>query len=172
MKQFFDPSFGRRSRNPLLRALFLTVLFAQVFWVCGHMYLNSQGLIDPWKLGGYGMYTKPGVKPLALVFRYKPGQKGERIDVDQARFMKSSYFFRFLCRPVSISAIKKLIEDNESLSGYNIRIGISIREFQKNPIAYRRKLHHKIVFKREWNGSYTLQQSVCGKEYLERVDEI
>ena len=45
--------------NYWMHKLCLALLVIQVVWVSAHMFFHYQGKLNPWKLGGYAMYTHP-----------------------------------------------------------------------------------------------------------------
>ena len=51
-----------------LKLLVGLLLLAHAGWICVHLNLVAREQINPWKLGGYGMYTVPHYKALTHVF--------------------------------------------------------------------------------------------------------
>lgn len=51
----------------LMRLFCGALIIANVCWVIVHMFFHYQGVLNPWKLGGYAMYTKPSPFFYAIV---------------------------------------------------------------------------------------------------------
>ena len=72
------------------------LLLAHVGWICVHLNLVAREQINPWKLGGYGMYTMPHYKALTHVFvihdKSKNGSNSPVIAVSSTTFCLISKF--------------------------------------------------------------------------------
>lgn len=55
IKRIFDIFSSEKALAILCWGLFLL----HSGWVCVHAYYHSQDMLNPWKLGGYAMYTRP-----------------------------------------------------------------------------------------------------------------
>ena len=57
-----------KRRDFALKIFVGLLLLAHVGWICVHLGLVAKEQINPWKLGGYGMYTVPHYTALTHVF--------------------------------------------------------------------------------------------------------
>jgi len=55
------------SSDSIFKIVCFTIIALQIGWLILHMSYHYMGIIDPWKMGGYGMYATPGAQYYAKV---------------------------------------------------------------------------------------------------------
>lgn len=75
--------------NKLMQKFCWALIALHVGWVCTHMYFHYKGELNPWKLGGYAMYTKPG--PVYSIRTYKEQDNSDEILRSKRRYYSHTF---------------------------------------------------------------------------------
>lgn len=121
----------------LPQAILVALLTIHTVWIGVHLVLVSQDRINPWKLGGYGMYTRPQAVPFyEIEVLANPGDdEGEWVDeFDDWGFYDHMKRTTFHCEAFNPQAMIQLFEDNEWLIGSDLKIAAGTTEFLRDPI--------------------------------------
>lgn len=109
--------------------LLVSVFAAHCCWVAAHLWLVAGEKVNPWKLGGYGMYTQPAPQLAVKVFtisddasfaaEWEPSRfRGEAVLLETGAIGFSGNLGRvFRCRPVPTYAVKAFLSMNAHLIG-------------------------------------------------------
>ncbi len=151
--------------------IIISLLTVHTSWIVYHMNLVSQELINPWKLGGYGMYTKPANRASLRLYDIRSEtEKLSKKTYTSKGFRSANYRYSFRCRPISEASLLIFLKDNPHLENVDLRFTIKEREFRRNPI--RTKLINHSVTEIRWQQKdrFTYSGKVCGNEYTGIVD--
>lgn len=119
------------------------LLAAHIAWVCWHISLVAAERVNPWKLGGYAMYTQPS-RGVSLVINELnpdgtiklvdwPNEEGVR-SYELDRFYRANWYFNLYCKPVTKNSLAKLFDDNQVLQGKDILIELYAERFRAKPL--------------------------------------
>ena len=147
------------------------LLALHVGWLCVHFWLVKNHQINPWKLGGYAMYTVPHLNPLTHVFVFD--EAGQRwAELERSRALFNSYNFDklddlhvFRCRPPGTDSLIGFMDENPHLRYRPLTIAISERQFFKDPIRAER--HPVMTVQIAWAGQtkFAYKGEICGKPF-------
>lgn len=131
----YEPPFSRPGGWSVQKILLLGLVALHAAWIAFHLNLVSRGLVNPWKLGGYGMYTtvSPQRKVLLLDRRYV----GRVIAADTYKrrgFLAKNQMFVFRCKPITLASLQALFDENPKLVSVPLRIVITESRLLRNPI--------------------------------------
>jgi hypothetical protein len=125
------------------QAFVIFVLLVQVIWIANHMRWVANDQINPWKLGGYAMYTVPFSKGRIDISRVSPS--GETGPLDPNITYKFVEFKRsveranpgrvFRCAPLEPTSLRVFFEENPLLRGVNLVFILSQTRFSRAPVA-------------------------------------
>lgn len=119
------------------------LLAIHIVWVFWHISLVATERVNPWKMGGYAMYTQPSRGVSVVVNELNPDGTIKVIDwpnadgfrsYDLDRFYRDNWYFNLYCKPVTKRSLDKLFEDNEILRGKDILIELYAERFRAKPI--------------------------------------
>jgi hypothetical protein len=150
--------------NHLLHKLCWFLLIINVGWICVHMFFHHQGLLNPWKLGGYAMYTKP----TPLYYAVVDVAKGK---VDNKLFNKPLYYLNLYATGGCLSGIskrfyKKIPFMNPEMIGKEGFTRMSFYE-KKRPMvkgAVTRDIIGQATLTLDEKGVMTVKEDFCGKK--------
>ena len=146
------------------------VLVVQVIWIANHMRWIANDQINPWKLGGYAMYTVPTSKDRLDISKVSPS--GEIGPLDSAITYKFVKFIRsvehanpgrtFRCAPLEPRSLRVFFEENPLLRGVNLVFIFSGTRFSRDPVAMQKREQGRIEI--EWLGDSNLvyRNLFCG----------
>jgi hypothetical protein len=159
-----------------VKLLIWLLLLSHVGWICVHLNLVAREQINPWKLGGYGMYTVPHYAPLTHVFLFDD-QSQKLFELVRRRHLFNSFQFDrrnflhiFRCRAPSEESIVAFMDENQHLRYRPLVLALSEILFTRKPINLNREFYTKVQI--AWNGKTTLfgyQGEICGKSFEGRV---
>ncbi|MEM7236656.1 MAG: hypothetical protein AAF501_02350 [Pseudomonadota bacterium] len=158
----------------MAKILIGVLLAVHVAWICTHLTLVSKELIDPWKLGGYGMYTVPHSFARSHVYLYDQGQQDwHELEDNQANsfaFDTANHLPAFRCRIPTEASIVGFLDDNPHLRFKPITLALSEVVFSRDPIGSSRKLYGNVEI--AWGGTerFGYRGDVCGKAFDGSVD--
>ena len=113
------------------------LLLVHTLWVTQHLYLATQDAVNPWKMGGYGMYVEPKRGVYIDVERVDENGEisGDRItSIDTYELYRWNWNFNFYCKPVTEKSLVRFIEDNEQLQLVDHKIELFAYRFAANPL--------------------------------------
>ena len=165
---------GRESRY--LKIFIINLLVLHAIWVSAHLLLVSQELINPWKLGGYGMYTVPHDQPRTHVF-LQEGKTKRWTELENSgnrlvtrNFEQFNHNNIFKCRFPSERSLVGFFDENPSLRRKPLVIAVSKIVFSRYPIKIERRIQTQIEIawssNREWFG---YRGKICGRDYSGKV---
>lgn len=155
------------------KTIILWLLFGiHCIWLSTHAYLVSQDKINPWKLGGYGMYTGPSPRPYAEVsFKNIENDGFTVIPWNQLNFQgyhSASFHHNFYCKKITAKELDVFFQDNKHLRGHDIQIQVKVNAMQKDPISKIRKTISIVDIHWETQYKYTYHVQYCkGETYTD-----
>jgi hypothetical protein len=164
--QYFNLPFTEPRGWPLAKVVLVSLLLVHAIWIIVHINLVSRELINPWKLGGYGMYTVANARPILQVYRVGFGiQRVPKKDYLEARFWVAHHRHAFRCRPFSEKAFRIFFRENPDMVGTDLRFIVWERRMERKPIGAKR-VPQSIADVR-WNtpSTFSIRGTVCGQSY-------
>ena len=162
----YELPFSRPTGWSSRKIILLGLIVAHSAWIVFHLNLVSRGLVDPWKLGGYGMYTTvhPQPKMLLLDRRYA-GRLIADTEYKRRGFVAKNFLFVLRCRPIALASLQDLFDENPKLVGVPLRIVITEQRLLRNPIRHKRTAYS--VLDLRWLGwsSFEYVGKVCDNSY-------
>lgn len=115
------------------RLLLGSLLVLHIAWISVHIYLGQYHELNQWKLGGYGMYTKPAPR-----FRLNAHVAGVE-DTEQKwqrkpAFARVNWHFVLPCKPLSAHHVAAFYQDNPQAIGKTTYLLVTIKSFKRYPI--------------------------------------
>ena len=153
------------------RILIGLLLAAQIVWLGGHLTLVSKGLINPWKLGGYGMYTTANPRAQTHVY-YHDDAAGRWTEIPRSENRFNSFLFDsrnhlhvFRCRPPGEFALTGFMDENPHLRYRPLTIALSEATLTRDPVGAARKIYATIEF--AWSGQtkFGYRGKLCGHQF-------
>jgi len=166
----FNVSLAKLKNLSALHYVVIALVTVHTSWILYHLNLVSKDLINPWKLGGYGMYTKPTNR--AKLRLYDIRSKTTRIskrDYTSRNFRNSNLRYVFRCRPISEKSFLIFLRDNPHLANVDLKFMIREREFTRNPIGTKWVPHSVAELKWPQEDKFTYSGEVCGTKYSGEV---
>src|SRR5262245_56211162 len=89
------------------------LVIAHIAWVANHLRLVANDQLDPWRLGGYGMYTVPSPDVKFQVF--DKAEPNSSVPVEKRAFNAAQRFTNpsriFRCAPVTPEALRSFFDE-------------------------------------------------------------
>lgn len=153
----------------LLQGVVICALVIHVAWIVNHLWWVANDRIDPWKLGGYGMYTvpSPGLR-LEIQWVSASGRTGNlNPDSYSTRAIQRSINLTnkdrvFRCAPVSPKSLRAFFEENPSLRGVNLAFVFSELRFVRDPVAAKRREQGRVEVQWIGDNDFVYGNSFCG----------
>ena len=164
-----------KRRGFALKLLVGLLLLAQVGWIGVHLNLVARELINPWKLGGYAMYTGPNYTPLTHVFLFDDkSQKWSELARDlhlfnSFQFNSKNFFHIFRCRAPSEESIVVFLDENQHLRYRPIALALSEKVFTRKPISSHREFYTKVQIAWAGKALFGYRGEICGKSFEGKV---
>lgn len=131
----FRIPFSDRTEWPTGRSILVGLLCAHIAWICVHLWLVSNKQINPWKLGGYGMYTTADPSPVIQVYDMRfGGQVMPPESIKIKSFVENNARLAFRCRRITEKSIKRLVADNPHLAGVPLQLAVLELRLKREPI--------------------------------------
>ena len=138
------------------------VLVVQVIWIANHMRWIANEQINPWKLGGYAMYTVPNSKGRIDISKVSPSGETGPLDptitynfVEFKRGVESANPGRvFHCAPLEPKSLRVFFEENPLLRGLNLVFTFSGTRLSRDPVAMQRYEQGRVQI--QWIGDSNL----------------
>lgn len=144
--------------------LFRALLLAQVTVVLIHMVMVTGGYINPWKWGGYAMYTVPGGTPTVEVFqRFDEGASALTATLELEGYRVAHQYFHYYCQPQRAAGIATLLRDNPSLQGMDIDLVIAVATFDRYPLRQSLRELSRVTVRWSDATHYTFNSTTCGR---------
>ncbi len=168
--------FDKERDGLAVKLLVGLLLLAHVGWICAHLILVATDQINPWKLGGYGMYTVPHHRPYTHVFVIDDWTKKwseltrDRRLFNTFGFDRRNFLHVFRCRAPSEDSIVAFMDENPHLRYRPLVIVMSEIQFARYPISLSREMYSKTEI--AWNGKtlFGYRGEICGKSFEGRVE--
>ncbi|NNJ75663.1 MAG: hypothetical protein HKP56_10930 [Anderseniella sp.] len=160
----YELPFSKPGGWSVQKGILLGLIVLHAVWLVIHMNLVSHQLINPWKLGGYGMYTTVNPAPaLSLFDRRIDGFEIPIDDKDRVKLASENNFFIFRCQPLRVASLQTFLKNNPRFTGAPLRFILTEQTFLRDPIRAER-LPHSILEIR-WTGqdSFDYAGKICGK---------
>jgi hypothetical protein len=152
----------------------LGLLVLHVAWLVNHMRLVATDQINPWRLGGYGMYTVPN--PGYRIQVYDPASPDQPLPVN---FMRYDIAIRltnagrtFRCANMSSASLLSFFNENRNLIGRNVAFVFGERRFIRSPPSTQRKTQGVVFVNWQDMKNFTAINKFCGREETETVSFI
>lgn len=147
--------------NPV-RLILGGLLVLHILWIGTHLYLVKNHHLNPWKLGGYGMYTKPAP-------RFRLNAHVEGVDAGERKWRRKPAFavanrnFVMPCQPFSAEKVAGFYRDNPEAVGKKTNLLVRIKSFKRYPIEveYLPKVELAITWPDA--NTYTWKGRICGQ---------
>ena len=148
-------------KMPRINLLLTGVFTVHCVWVAAHLFLVAGERVNPWKLGGYGMYTQPAPQLAVEVYtiadddgftaEWEPVRfRGEQILLESGSIGFSGNLERvFRCWPVPEYAVKAFLSMNKHIIGKPVLIRYVENKFDDGKIE--RGLQGRVLVR--WTGS-------------------
>ncbi len=161
---YFELPFSKPTGWFVQKVVLLGLIVLHTVWIVIHLSLVSRELINPWKLGGYGMYTT--VEPDAALSVFDSRIDGFEIpvdDKDRANLGNENQFLIFRCRPLTVASLQNFLKNNPRFTGVPLRFIVTERKLLKDPIRAERVPH--AILEIRWTGQTTFDYAgkICGK---------
>jgi hypothetical protein len=158
------------SRIP--QVVVIAVLILHGLWILNHLRWVATKQINPWKLGGYGMYTVPSPNvTLALLDLRNPAapRRIDRRTYSTKRFRAVSIDREFRCAHIRSGDLKVFFEDNPQFRGVNLGFVFLERILVKNPIAVKRVGQGLVTIVWITNDFFEFTSEFCGNQETGKV---
>ena len=128
------------------------LLALHALWIGNHLRWVANDRINPWKLGGYGMYTVPSTGTTLAIMDMTDADAPALLtsrDIDASGFMAARSWFNyrrsFRCLHPSENSLRVFLEENPQLAGVPILLYFSDRTFVRKPVAVRYREQGRIL---------------------------
>ncbi len=146
--------------------IIIGLLALHTFWIITHLTLVSKGLINPWKLGGYGMYTKPNYRAKLSVFDISSKQVViPRAKYKSSNFRDANLRYVFRCRQFNEEVFLVFFQDNPHLANRDLRFVLREKVFSQKPVAVKRETYSAAEIHWPQKDQFTYRGEICGTEY-------
>jgi hypothetical protein len=157
------------ARSNIPKLVIIAVLIVHSLWIVNHLRWVATKQINPWKLGGYGMYTVPTPRPSIQLFDLQNPSAVQRIDprsysLDNyravTRLSNSNRVFR--CTHVGAEELKALFEENPQLRGNNLGLLYLEDMFVHEPVSVKRVRQGRVTVTWIGKGFFEFTSEFCG----------
>jgi hypothetical protein len=142
------------------------LLVLHVAWIANHMRLVASDQINPWRLGGYAMYTVP--RPSARLRVLDAASPETPIPVSLFSYMVAQRYNNpgrtFRCAHTPTSALRALIHGNKQLIGKDFYLVISEKQFVHNPPSVTRRVRGVVKLTWQDTNTFTYVSKICDTE--------
>ncbi|MEM7634889.1 MAG: hypothetical protein AAF299_10040 [Pseudomonadota bacterium] len=158
----YELPFSKPGGWSVQKVILLALIAVHAAWIVFHLTLVSRELVNPWKLGGYGMYTTAHPKPAIHVFDSRFGSVEVSIsDEDRLQMARENNYFILRCHPLSVDSLQNFLKNNPRFVGVPLRFIISELKMLRDPIRPERLPH--AILEIRWTGQTTFKYAgkVC-----------
>jgi hypothetical protein len=162
--------------SKILKLVIATVLIFHTLWIANHLRWVATEQINPWKLGGYGMYTAPEPDVTLTLFDIRfPGAhyKLDPSTYSLTRYRNESMFTNirrvFRCAHIKPEHLKAFFEENPQLRGRNLGFLYAEGKFIRNPASVKRVEQGHVTI--AWTGTDIFEYTsvFCGSRESRKV---
>lgn len=154
----------------VLKYVIIATLVVHTLWIVNHLRWVATGQVNPWKLGGYGMYTAPPPRVTLILLDLRDPGAPRRIDPSTfslTRFQAMSRFTNisrvFRCAHVKQEALKVFFEENTQLRGNNLGFLYLENRFFHNPaVSLKQAKQGRVSVIWTDNDSFEYTSEFCG----------
>jgi hypothetical protein len=147
------------------------LLILHIAWIGNHLRLVATDQINPWRLGGYGMYTVPN--PAANFEVYSADSPDVPLPINRLKFEAADRLTNpgrtFRCADVSAASLRAFFDENSFLIGTNLVFVFTERLFVHIPPSVEERTQGTVEVKWPDERSFTATSKFCGKEHTETV---
>lgn len=145
------------------------LLILHIGWIANHMRWVATDQINPWKLGGYAMYTVPA--PVAQFQVYDADFPDTPALVNGMQYEAAERLTNagrtFRCAPVPPAAMRGFFEENGNLIGKHLALIYTERRLYRDPRTFKREIQGVIELSWQDERTFTYRSRFCGKEYIQ-----
>jgi hypothetical protein len=162
--------------SKILKTAIITILIVHTLWLSNHLRWVATEQVNPWKLGGYGMYTlpPPAVKLNLIDIRYPDAH----FTLDPSTYSLTRYRMMtkltninraFRCAHIKPTHLKAFFEENPHLRGIDLRFVYMEGKFIQNPVSVERVEQGHVTI--NWTGNDLLEftSEFCGNRETGKV---
>jgi hypothetical protein len=162
--------------SKILKTVIAAVLIFHTLWIANHLRWVATEQINPWKLGGYGMYTAPEPNVTLTLFDIRfPGAhfKLDPSTYSLTRYRSVSLFTNirrvFRCAHIKPEQLKAFFEENPQLRGTNLGFLYTEGKFIQNPVSVKRIEQGRATI--IWTGKdlFEYTSEFCGSREIRKV---
>jgi hypothetical protein len=133
------------------------VLLIHTAWIANHLRWVANEEVNPWKLGGYGMYTVPAPDVLVDIQGVLPSGATGVLNPEsyslrnfQLSFNRTNRDRVLRCKHVGPENLRAFFDENPNLLGANLIFVFLERQFIRKPVGVRRGEQGRVQV--EWIG--------------------
>ena len=153
----------------LRKWIIAALLMLHIVWIANHMRLVANDQINPWRLGGYAMYTVPLPSSRLVVFEAANLEAPVRVSL--VRYLAAQRLTNpgrvFRCAHVTTEDLRGLIYENRHLIGRSLLLVISESRFVRNPPATSRQVQGVVEMTWRDMKTFTYVSKFCGTEHTD-----
>ena len=167
----FSLPFAKPAGWSVQKVIVIGLITVHCLWIGIHLTLVSRAQINPWKLGGYGMYTTVDPRPKLFLFdKRSPRRPIPNSTINWRDYVKQNLSFMFRCRPPSEQSFDVFFRGNPKLIGSPLKFVVTERKIEPNPIRPVSRTHS--VFEITWIGQRQFKYfgKVCDEYYHGEIE--
>jgi hypothetical protein len=162
--------------SKILKTAIVTILAVHTLWIVNHLRWVATEQINPWKLGGYGMYIvpPPAVKLNLIDIQYPDSHFTlDPSTYSLTRFLMMTKFTNinraFRCAHIKPEHLKAFFEENPHLRGRNLRFLYLEGKFIRKPVSVKRVRQGRVTI--IWTGDdfFEYASEFCGSQETGKV---
>jgi hypothetical protein len=142
------------------------LLVIHIAWIANHMRWIANDQINPWRMGGYAMYTVP--LPAARIQLFDADFPDTPIRAKLLQYERATrltnYDRTFRCANVPASALLAFFEENQDLIGRNLAFIYYERRLVRTPPGAKRVTQGMVVVIWRDERSFSYTNRFCGRE--------
>lgn len=147
------------------------LLLLHLGWIFNHMRWVVNDDINPWRLGGYAMYTVPN--PATAFQVYDAAFPDMPVPANTKRYEAAERFTNpgraFRCAPVLPAAMQAFFEENGNLIGRTVALVFTERRLHRHPRSVGREMQGVVDVTFQDERTFTYRSRFCGTERTETV---
>jgi hypothetical protein len=153
------------------RWIVFSVLALQIVWIANQLRLVMTDQINPWRLGGYGMYTVPF--PVSSFEVYSSDSPDVPLPVNKKRFEMVARLTNpsrtFRCADVSPESLLGFFDENSFLIGTKLIFTFKEERFIHVPPSVENQVQGVVDVDWQDDRTFTATNKFCGKEHAVSV---
>lgn len=153
------------------------ILIVHGLWITHHLTLVAVGAVNPWKMGGYAMYTKPSKSSDVVINIIDQYDEEGGVSLDPFNsyipfvkdFYRMNWDFNMYCKPITHDSIIQLFEDNPRFTNEDLLIEVYAYRLKSEPLRQiTEKMSETKIFWQD-NNHFSVSANVCGKSIPEKI---